>query len=327
MLEHGQWIKHKPKAKMAGFHLSALYSPLGWFSWVDAVRSHLAAIGDPLLRKVWVNTVLGEVFSEITPTIDSHWLAKRVEKYDAIVPEGVLCLTAGADTHDDRVEISVYGWGEKGECWLIDHCIFLGNTKQSDVWELVDQHLLMQWEHRSGAMMNIATTCIDSQGHATDEVYGFVLPRQWRRVWAIKGMAGAGRGIVSRASKQKNGVYLILVGADQGKDYLYANLKNIVKPGPGYIHFPDTVDEKFFDQLTAERKLIRHSAGLPKSQWDLPAGKRNEALDCFVYAYAALKVLNPNLELLAQEKRVYQSDFTRPVAKKARRVISRGAQI
>ena len=40
MLELGEWratseSKHK---KLIGYHLSGLYSPVGWFSWEDAVR-------------------------------------------------------------------------------------------------------------------------------------------------------------------------------------------------------------------------------------------------------------------------------------------------
>jgi phage terminase large subunit GpA-like protein len=33
----------------------------------------------------------------------------------------------------------------------------------------------------------------------------------------------------------------------------------------------------------------------------MPKGKRNEALDCRVYGLAALHILNPNLDALAQD--------------------------
>ena len=36
--------------------------------------------------------------------------------------------------------------------------------------------------------------------------------------------------------------------------------------------------------------------------WVLKKGKRNEALDCRVYGLAALHILNPNLDALAQEQ-------------------------
>ncbi len=41
--------------------------------------------------------------------------------------------------------------------------------------------------------------------------------------------------------------------------------------------------------------------GHPTRHWVLAKGQRNEALDCRVYALAALYILNPNLDALVQE--------------------------
>ncbi|MEO6103692.1 MAG: terminase gpA endonuclease subunit, partial [Pseudoxanthomonas sp.] len=67
MLAAGTWLAQSPGAgKAAGFHLSALYSPVGWFSWAQAVQEYLRAQNDlengTELKKVWTNTVLGQVF-------------------------------------------------------------------------------------------------------------------------------------------------------------------------------------------------------------------------------------------------------------------------
>lgn len=328
MLEHGRWIKHKPKSKVAGFHLSALYSPLGWYSWQDAVKDHLDSRGKPLKRKVWVNTVLGEVWEESeTSTIDTHWLMKRRESYKAVVPAGVLCLTAGVDHHPDRLECTVTGWGIRGESWIISHDVFLGNTHQNPVWDLLDLHLQTEFEHERGVMMYIAATGIDAMGTSTDAVYDFCRPRKYRRVLPFKGMHGPGRAIVSGFSKSKRaGGKLFLIGVDQAKDILYCNLQ-IKQPGPGYIHLPTDVDEIYLKQLTAEKKISRRHAGLPKSQWVCPPGKRNEALDCYVYSLAALKILNPNLEVLHKESLLFTSDFKKPTARKRRGVRAQGVSV
>ena len=39
LLENGKWVVLNEEAdgKTAGFHLSSLYSPNGWYSWKDAV--------------------------------------------------------------------------------------------------------------------------------------------------------------------------------------------------------------------------------------------------------------------------------------------------
>ncbi len=47
--------------------------------------------------------------------------------------------------------------------------------------------------------------------------------------------------------------------------------------------------------LTAEKKVTRYFKGRPRTEW-AKVRTRNEALDCRVYATAALAILNLNLE-------------------------------
>lgn len=340
MLERGEWIKQNPASKIPGFHLSAFYSPLGWYSWAMAVDDHLKAVGNTRKRKVWVNTVLGEVWDESATTIDAHWIMKRMEDYPSEVPEGVLCLVAGADTQDNRLECSTIGlgWNAGLEIWMIDHAVFYGDPKQATVWSLFDQYLLRRWQHENGSGMHVAATCIDAMGHCTDEVYAFCKPREFRRVFPTQGRGGSGRPLVGKANRHKRaGVLLFQIGVDQAKESLYSRLK-VTDPGPNYIHFPTKLppttgdadrklSEGYFQQLTAEKRIQKLSAGMPKWHWVLPSGKRNEALDCFVAAMAAYGILNPNLELLAQENVVFKSDFFKPAVKRGRRIISQGVRV
>ena len=61
------------------------------------------------------------------------------------------------------------------------------------------------------------------------------------------------------------------------------------QPGPGAIHFPRRLDADYFRQLTAERVVTRFEKGRPIRSWQPKRdGERNEALDTFVYAHAAL---------------------------------------
>jgi len=72
------------------------------------------------------------------------------------------------------------------------------------------------------------------------------------------------------------------------KDAVYARLK-MTEPGPGAIHFPRRLDADYFRQLTAERVVTRFEKGRPIRSWQPKRdGERNEALDTFVYAHAAL---------------------------------------
>lgn len=311
MLADGYWKAHNPDSKIPGFHISALYSPLGWFSWVDVVDQHLKAIGEPKKRQVWVNTVLGEVWADNTSTIDTHFLANRREKYVKDIPANALVLTCGVDVQDDRLEYSIYGWGLQHESWLIKHHILRGDPGQQDVWDLLDIALQADLQHELYGSMKIACTCIDSMGHHTDEVYAFCKTRYFRRIFAIRGRGGQGLPVIAKVTKLKDKkLYLFNLGVDQAKETIYARLR-LRKAGPGFVHFPDTVGDIFFAQLTAEKRVLKHTHGLPKLQWTLSPGKRNEALDCAVYALAGLQILDPNMDALAEQKKVYRGIQTK----------------
>jgi phage terminase large subunit GpA-like protein len=100
MLAQGEW---RPTAKTGdphaiGFHLSALYSPVGWFSWAQAVRDWEAAQGDTRALKTFTNTVLGETWQERGEAPDWQRLYERREAFPAgVVPARALVLTAGVD--------------------------------------------------------------------------------------------------------------------------------------------------------------------------------------------------------------------------------------
>jgi phage terminase large subunit GpA-like protein len=88
-------------------------------------------------------------------------------------------------------------------------------------------------------------------------------------------------------------VLLFLVGVDTAKELIFARLQ-IDEQGPGYMHFNGKCDEEYFKQLTAEKLVTRFSKGFPHKVW-VKARARNEALDCEVYALAALTIYNPTM--------------------------------
>jgi phage terminase large subunit GpA-like protein len=57
----------------------------------------------------------------------------------------------------------------------------------------------------------------------------------------------------------------------------------------GFLHFPITerLDLEFFEQLTNEKRVKVMRRGREVKEWKLASGKRCEAWDCLVYAYAA----------------------------------------
>jgi phage terminase large subunit GpA-like protein len=135
--------------------------------------------------------------------------------------------------------------------------------------------------------------CVDSGGHHTDAVYGFSKARLGRFVWAIKGESARSgqRNPVwptkRPTSRSKKTFRPVLIGVNAAKDFINKALGRD-KAGPGYMHFPSDRDINYFAQLTAERIEIKESGGQKFRVWRPIPGRANEALDCRVYAYAAL---------------------------------------
>lgn len=298
MLEQGVWIAENPGAgRPVGFHLSALYSPLGWYSWAKAVQNRLEADKDASgdLLKTWTNTVLGEPYSDAAEQISEHDLKQRCEPYRLqTVPMSALMLTAAVDVQGNRLEVKVKGWGRGEESWLADYQVIFGDTESSQPWDVLDEYLQRRFKHESGAPLRIVATAVDS-GYRTQTVYSWCRLRRHRQIFPVKGQAQAGKAILGRPTKQdvdhrgqyiKGGVEVFPIGVDTAKAKVYARLK-ITEPGPGCMHFPLGLPDDYFKQLTAERLVSRYHKGYVKTSWEKDAGDRNEALDLEVYAYAA----------------------------------------
>jgi len=290
-IKRGSWVKSNPDSPTAGFHISELYSP--WSSIRSIVTAFLESKDDPELLKTWTNTVLGEAWELRGEKVDRHALYERREDYEG-VPEQGLILTAGVDVQHDRIEYEVVAWGEGEQSWNVDYRILFGDTAGDDIWDELDDALDEHYTHESGAEMHINAIMVDS-GDRTQRVYDYVLATRHAKLFAGKGVAGAGRPVAKLSRKPKGksrrAVDLYQIGVDDAKATLYARLK-MERVGPGYCHFPMDRDLEYFEQLTAEKRVKRMVKGYEVAEWQ-KVRPRNEALDCRVYAYAALKVLNP----------------------------------
>ena len=288
MLAAGEWRSTRPSTGIAGFHISELYSP--WSTWAGMAEAFLRAKPLPDTLRAWINTALGETWEERATTVEAGDLLARRESYGRdSLPPGVQVLTAGVDVQDDRLEVSVYGFGRLEETWRVEHQVLRGDPGSPVLWDELDAVLLSRYRTDDGRELGIEAACVDSGGHFTEQVYRFCQGRKRRRVWAIKGAAGPrpvwpkrpGRGRAVR-------VDLFLVGVDTVKDVLLGRLSKVAEPGPGYIHFDRETDSDYLEQLTAETVVYKVSQGRRVRSWQpRRTGLRCEALDCTVYAYAA----------------------------------------
>jgi phage terminase large subunit GpA-like protein len=302
MLAEGEW---RPTAegdgRTAGFHLPSFYSPIGWKSWADIVREFLDAKNDPALLKTFVNTVLGETWEdEYSNKLGAEDLRKRVEFYEpGVVPARGLIVTAGVDVQDNRLAIVLRAWGHGEESWLISHEEIYGDPAQPQLWQQLDVILNKPLRHGISEPIKISAMAVDSGGHFTHEVYAFCRDRRRQGVLAIKGQSVKNKPAIGKGSTVdlnyrgkviKGGAEVYPVGTDTIKSTIYGRLK-FTEEGDGFYHFGAEASQAYFDQLTSEKQITRYVKGFPIREWVKKPGARNEALDCEVYAYAALQWL------------------------------------
>lgn len=295
MLARGEWrATAEGDGRTAGFHLSALYSPLGWVSWSDCVAEFLSAKSDPFRLKAWVNTILGETWEEKGEGIEASTLVGRLEEYAAEVPVGVGALVAAADVQDNRIEVVVNGYGDGEECWTVAFEVLHGDPSGDEIWHKLDEVLLREFTHASGRKLPIECAVIDSGGHHTERVYKFASTRVERRVFAIKGGTDRGKPLVGRPTfTNKYRVPLYVLCVDTGKEIVTGRLR-VPSPSPGYLHLPGALlDEEYLSQLTAEKSVRKYFKGRGWAREWVKTRERNEALDLNVYALAALYILGP----------------------------------
>jgi phage terminase large subunit GpA-like protein len=285
MLQAGKWIASAPFNGTASFHLSELYSP--WVTWATMATNFVQAThGGSEMLQAFINTSLGESWEDQGDAVEPTGLMSRLEDYDRDTIEP-LAITAGCDIQKDRIEVSVVAWGAGEEAWLLEHAVLPGDTARPEVW--ADLHELIA-EHSPSAV------AVDSGYNAT-AVYAFVERRRF--AFAIKGISGFDKPVVEdarkRAGRLRNrrrvgGSPVQLIGVDAAKVIIHSRLR-IMQPGPGYIHFSEAAgcDDEYFAQLTAEKLVVKHRMGRASQEW-VQQRPRNETLDAFVYALAALRL-------------------------------------
>lgn len=305
MLACGEWRPEVPEARVRGYWINSLYSPLGWLSWPAMVEEFLTAkvaldAGDQTLMQVFTNTRLAETWELMGNKIAEAEVQQRAEPYALrTIPRGVLMLTAAVDVQGDRLELQILGWGRSEECWVIDYQQLPGDPALPEVWGQLDEVLQIPFRNLWGIELRIAATAIDHGGHHSLQVEKFTQARAGRHVIAVKGMSTSGKPIITkpaekdttwRGKKLRRGARVWPVGSDTGKDALYQRL-GLTRPGPGYIHTSKELPDDWYKGLTAETLVRRYVRGRPRSEWVLKKGQRNEPLDLWVYGYAALAYL------------------------------------
>ena len=310
------WEAENPDAIEHGvrsFWLNAFVSP--WAPWNAIILEYLQATGDTRKLQVVYNTSFGELWEDRGDVMDEDEMMARREVYDAELPDGVLVLTAGVDTQDNRMEYEIIGHGHFGETWGIEKGIIMGVPDESAVWEHLDEQVFSRVLHfKDGLGLRVSLTFVDEGGHYTQEVRQECNRRIKQKVFCIKGMPGPDKPFTAPPKKQKivikgkivGNCWQYQIGVDSGKQSIMDSLK-VQTPGSKYCHFPKRDDYGFdyFKGLLSEHLVYKADHKQPW-QWEkIPGHERNEALDCRNYALAAFRAMNPNLDAI--ERKIKQA--------------------
>lgn len=324
MLRRGVWVPTAtPQVENArGYHLPALYAPVGMYSWKSCVEQYRKGLETPLEMKVFANNILGEPYEDKTvKSVDPDAIERLAEDYwpAAFLPKGVGIVTAGVDTHPTHIDIVVRGWGREGESWVLDHWIIYGDSNLPEAWAMVHQKLMSTYRHHAGTLLRIAATCVDTGGHNTGAVYEYCKSNLRHQILPIRGSGNLSAPIIDQPTTKKEvGIYLFPVGKLATHGRLFSALgqsldhlrsveqslkdgKRIPYSGPGIIHFHKNLGSNFFKEIAAPKALWGKRNGQYQLVYETVAGVADHAHDCMRLADAAREFTGLNIDAICDE--------------------------
>ena len=296
-----------------GIHIWTAYSEQ--VSWADLTAEFLKATasakeGDKSKLKGFINETLGETWEDDdVDKLDQHELAKRAEDYALeTIPSGGHVLTCYADTQDGWWAIQWVAHGRGNEKWVVGYDTLVGSQVDEEDWERLHQRMQTPFRHASGALIKPTACGIDTQGHFAHSMYMFIrkYDKGGHRYYGTKGESTYGRPIKSRSSiieinykgkTIKRGTKLWLIGTDTAKDLIYGQLQlekpKAPGPAPGYIHFSQELDSKYYDEITNEMRVPVKTIRGDQSRWvPKKSHLRVEGLDTLVGNFFLANVLD-----------------------------------
>lgn len=303
MIARGRWVAKYPDRKVRGYRLNGLYYPMGMGPrWLTLVEQWRKAQNDPAKLKTFVNERLAEAWEDpAMRRVKHNVLVDRAEPYRLrSAPLGVLALTAGVDTQDNRLPVQIVGWGRGLAAWTLDYIELMGDPAEDEVWVKLVDLLNRPIESALGGMLRVEATAIDAGGHRTEAVKAFVRKRQLRRCMPIFGAVPNNAPVLSKGKLQdinwrgqldKRGVAIHHVGTVGIKHLLYGRLSADADKAPDQrlVHLSDELEPEFYAGLVSE------VYNPTKNRFEKRGGARNEPLDTWTYAYAATH--HPELRL------------------------------
>ncbi|MAA99707.1 MAG: terminase [Stappia sp.] len=299
MLARLEWRADNPKARRhhRSFWIWAAYSVLT--TWERIARAWLAAKGEPAAEQVFFNDQAGEAYVTEGDAPDWEGLRDRAEATGhapGVIPAGALVTTLGIDCQDDRVEAQLVGWGRNRQRFVIQYFVIPGHIREDATRARLDALLKQTWPNAFGQRLPVDMVAIDGNAY-TPEVWEWVRRHPASRVIMVRGARSETSPLLQRVKKETdektgklkrysrrfynfNGAVL--------KMALYANLRKEDPLEAGYVGLPRGLEDEYFRQLTAERRVEKvQKSGFKVYVWEKDKGQANEGLDTMNQAEAA----------------------------------------
>lgn len=327
------WTRTRPEVTgHAGFRSNTFISFFSNARWGRLAQEYLKALrAGPSELQAFANTTEGRVWKTSLDVVDETKLRNRVEDFGLETgedgrnrfPKDCFLVLATVDTQDDRWEVGYFGFNES-EIFFLGHEIVWGDPTDPETQAELDKKLKATWLHPNGWMIDVEAACIDTRGHRAQAVYDFCGPRLPRKIFPIISQAGV-RPIWSQQSERReaNKPRHWIIGHDEAKTTALHRLAlppvdKDGAPTAGRFRFSTDLPGETFDQLAAERRVVRYMNSRPVVEFRRTKdGRRNEALDLACYAIALRSVMRPNF----LERRSRKGPQKPPPAAPSRRVI------
>ena len=273
-----------PWPRHVAFALNGLYSI--WATWPEYVARWLRAQGDARRLRAFTEQVLARPFVDKQGESEFHSgvIAEHTIPPADIPDDHRLCVCS-VDVQDGWLSVHLFLFGPNEAAVLAGRTEFNGEIDSTDgsAWQAF-RHWLKSRPHVHGRPVRILVVDTGFQSDAT--------VRAVRRiagvlVYCIKGAGGWDRPAYRRSKTVVSGVAqrLYILGVDSLK------LTVAQRFASGRMRLADDVPPDVAGELAGERLKWTLERGRRKRRW-IQDAERVEALDCAVYALAAVRIAN-----------------------------------
>lgn len=285
LINKGKWVATAQGVRgHRSYHLTELSSV---FSSMASVVGKFEAATTPELRQTFYNTSLAQAYDAASEVeVSASALQQRVEPIAPPYRADIRFVSAGVDVQDNRVEYTFLAHHDDGSMSVLNHVPIWGDTSSPVIWQSLDDAMASTFLLTDGRELPVLVQAVDT-GRNIDRVIEYVQGqrRKSRSCYAIKGVGKFDTRIIRQGSSTRGNMPLWLVGVDTVKLIVMKSLASGDEDEPGYIRVPEHLDEEYFASLASEELITRSVRNVLKYEWK-PNRRRNEALDCLVYAYA-----------------------------------------